>query len=151
MLLLTAGLLAATGNPLLAQEGPTPTEGTPPAVRSDAEQRALDPAIRDMRLEDLEGMEVHGAEGETVGEIGNVIRGTDGRLLAVVDTQSWLGITEGAVAIPLEFMRRDGDALRLPSLTKDQVTEIQEEDATDYGDVSGYETIGEAWDSRLVD
>jgi PRC-barrel domain len=151
MLLLAAGLLAATGGPAFAQQVPVPAEDAP-AIRSGEEQRnVLDPGIRDTRLADFEGMDVYGSEGETVGEVGNVIRGTDGRLLAVVDTESWLGITTGAVAIPLEFMRRDGDALRLPSLTKDQVTEIQEEDATDYADVSGYETIGEAWDSRLVD
>lgn len=145
ILLLAAGLLTASGT---AQAQDT----VPPAAAPAAEQSAaLDPSLRDMRLDDFEDMTVYGSEGETVGDVAEVIRGNDGRLLAVVETQSWLGFETGAIAIPMEFVRRDGDALRLPSLTKDQVREIQEEDATDYGEVSGYETLGEAWDSRIAD
>ncbi|HSK42073.1 MAG TPA: PRC-barrel domain-containing protein [Arenibaculum sp.] len=142
--------LAPTIAPAMAQHEATPGETLSPAGEEAGGPR-LDPALRALRFDALEDMTVFGAEGEEVGEVDTVILGDDGRLLAAVETQGWLGVRTGVVAIPLDVMTVSGDALVLRELTEEQIEDIMARDATSYGEVSGYATLGEAWDSRLVD
>ncbi|HEV7371904.1 PRC-barrel domain-containing protein [Arenibaculum sp.] len=143
-------LLLASALPALAQTGET-IRPAPPSAIGQLERIEIDPGLREMDPAALEGMRVYDAQGEEVGDVETVMIGTDRRLLAVVETQGWLGVATGRVAIPVEAMRLDGDVLRLVALTEEQVRDIMAEKALDYGTLDGYATIGEAWDARLVE
>lgn len=146
-----SALLLASALPAFGQSGGTDAP-VPPRPGVEKEQQAgLDPTLREVDPATLEGMTVYDAEGARVGDVDAVMIGTDRRLLAVVETQGWLGVSTGRIAIPVEVMRLEGDSVHLASLTEEQVRDIMTEKSLDYGALDGYATIGEAWDARLVE
>lgn len=104
-----------------------------------------------LEASDIIGMTVHGAKGEDVGEISEILIGNDGGIEAfLVDVGGFLGIAEKPVAVAFENLyvsRTGGDekwSILHTSLTADQL-----EDQAAY-DKDGYKTNQAAYLIRPV-
>ncbi len=83
--------------------------------------------IADRQVAELVGMEVAGADGETVGEVDNfALMGQD--VVAIVGIGGFLGLGEHKVALPLNDMTYDGERLVLSSLDEEQLKAMPEYD-----------------------
>ena len=87
---------------------------------------------QDLTADNLTGATVYGPDGESVGEIGDLILGQDGKISdALVDVGGFLGIGEHRVAISFDEMQvmreNNGNAFRVNiSATKDQLEQRPE-------------------------
>ncbi len=95
-------------------------------------------APTDLTADNLEGTTVYGANDQTVGEIGDIVLTTDGKVDAVlIDVGGFLGIGEKQVAVgmdKLSFMQ-DGNSNRYlyTTFTKEQLEAQPAYDAGTYG------------------
>jgi sporulation protein YlmC with PRC-barrel domain len=138
----TATLLAAT--PALAQTTTTPTksstavEKTKPAMEAEknkstaggvARQPADDQAIQSFRASKLIGSTVVNAKNEAIGDINDLVIGSDGKVAKViVGVGGFLGLGERNVALKLSAldlaMKNNGSIVVVTSLTKSQLEEL---------------------------
>ena len=101
-------------------------------------------SFAERRVSDLVGMDVLSASGNDVGEIDRLIRGTGGRLLAVVGVGGFLGLGEHDVAVPLDRFSMAEDGLMLDGLSEAQLEAMPEWD--ERGEVMPLGmTVGEAY------
>ena len=123
-----------------------PADPAAPATGTDAtETGAIDRStltevpVDQIRSEDLVGTTVYGAEDANVGEIGDVVLGTDGKVDAVViDVGGFLGVGEKEVAVAmdnLQFMQ-DGSNKRYlyTNFTKEQLDAAAAYDESTYAE-----------------
>ncbi|MCC5882122.1 MAG: PRC-barrel domain-containing protein [Halomonas sp.] len=90
----------------------------------------LDPAIASLQVGEVEGMTIVNIEGETLGQVENVLRHNDaGDLHAVVSVGGFWIFGGSDVTLPLADMRLEGDQLVLQDIIgQDELDDI----ATDY-------------------
>jgi sporulation protein YlmC with PRC-barrel domain len=79
----------------------------------------------EMRVMDLVGTNVFGANGDDVGEVDNVVL-KNGRLAAIVGVGGFLGLGEHDVAVPLENFSRVDGGLMLDTRTEDELERMPE-------------------------
>jgi sporulation protein YlmC with PRC-barrel domain len=79
-----------------------------------------DPLLSALTPQNLEKMEVIDASGEKIGRVEDVVRSReDGFIYVVVSSGGLLGIGAKAIAVPLESLRVQGDALRIATTADD--------------------------------
>ena len=105
-------------------------------MRDDNMQMAQDDAdwdaVRheDLTADDLQGARVYGPNHEDIGEIGELILDSDGKITqAVVDVGGWLGMGEKPVAIgfdQLKLKSKDGEYRAYVDMTEEQMKAMPE-------------------------
>ncbi|QHC51322.1 PRC-barrel domain containing protein [Billgrantia tianxiuensis] len=108
---------------------------------------SLDPSIASLQVSEVEGMTIVNAEGETLGQVENVLRHDDaGDLHAIVSVGGFWIFGGSDVALPLADMRLEGEQLVLQDIIgQDELDDL----ATDYdedrhSEVDGDMTLSEA-------
>lgn len=114
------------GDPILMTVGPhgmsvfqavsvddrsTTTASTPDAARAGS-------AVKVSRLND---MQLYNARGEALGDVEQVVRGSDGQTSLVIGRGGLLGLGERHVAVPLDKVAMRGDRLVAQGLTDAQI------------------------------
>jgi hypothetical protein len=75
----------------------------------------------------LVGMELHGSDDSSIGDIEEVVAGPDGQVTSVlIDVGGFLGIGSKRVAIDVNSLEMRGDRLVVIDMTEDQVGELPE-------------------------
>jgi hypothetical protein len=75
----------------------------------------------------LVGMELHGSDDSSIGDIEEVVAGPDGQVSSVlIDVGGFLGIGSKRVAIDVNSLEMRGDRLVVIDMTEDQVKELPE-------------------------
>lgn len=108
---------------------------------------ALDPSIASLQVSDVEGMTVINAEGETLGQVENVLRHNDaGDLHAVVPVGGFWIFGGSDVALPLANMQLEGEKLVLQdSVGQDELDDFATGyDEERYSDVDDDMTLSDA-------
>ena len=108
---------------------------------------ALDPSIASLQVSDVEGMTVVNAEGETLGQVENVLRHNDaGDLHAVVPVGGFWIFGGSDVALPLANMQLEGEQLVLQdSVGQDELDDFATGyDEERYSDVDDDMTLSDA-------
>ena len=108
---------------------------------------ALDPSIASLQVSDVEGMTVVNAEGETLGQVENVLRHNDaGDLHAVVPVGGFWIFGGSDVALPLANMQLEGEKLVLQdSVGQDELDDFATGyDEERYSDVDDDMTLSDA-------
>ncbi|WP_029029626.1 PRC-barrel domain-containing protein [Salinarimonas rosea] len=91
--------------------------------------------------DDLDDVEVWGANGEEIGEVEEVVVGADGTHYIVLEVGGFLGIGDDDVAIPMDrFAARGDEGLVLVSMTEDELEQMAEYEEGD----AGYTVLGGA-------
>lgn len=90
------------------------------------------------QLHALIGQDVRNAEGDTIGDVNDVVM-VDGRPMLVVGVGGFLGIGEREVTVPYEQATMSSDGLQVP-MSKDQLREQPQYDADATAGVSLKET-----------
>lgn len=119
----TTGVPAAPGAP----GADTGTMGTAPSGAMDSSMTS--PATGDttetisgLSVKKMIGESVHNENDEKVGDITDVILGSDGTATnVVIGAGGFLGMGQHDVAIPFDEIQRSGDRLTLSGYTKDQL------------------------------
>ena len=114
-----AALLAAT--PVLADSGHSVTHPTTPTVA--ALDDSADPALLRMRVDQLKGKDIHGADGKDIAEIEDIVR-YNNQLFAAIDVDHVLDVSDKDVVLPLNRLRMKGDHLTL-DMTKEQIQGLE--------------------------
>jgi PRC-barrel domain len=87
----------------------------------EVENEALMVEHFNLSVDQLEDMDIHGAGGERIGEVDEILMTQEGKITAVsVEVGGFLGIGDKEVVMELAQLRREGDAL-MADLTKEQV------------------------------
>ena len=108
---------------------------------------ALDPSIASLQVSDVEGMTVVNAEGETLGQVENVLRHNDaGDLHAVVPVGGFWIFGGSDVALPLANMQLEGEKLVLQDIVgQDELDDFATGyDEERYSDVDDDMTLSDA-------
>lgn len=93
--------------------------GTAATTAATATETKIRELFAGSKIDEIEGTAVRDANGESVGEIDEVVRGkTDGVLYFVTDVGGFLGLGEREVAIPASQFTRADDHLILNNATK---------------------------------
>lgn len=108
------------------------SERTPLMAPSVAVDGYSDVTPEDLNTEDLTGARVYGISDEDIGEVSELLIGTDGQIeRAVIDVGGFLGMGEHSVAIPVEELQivrqNDGDDLRVYIDNNQEALEAQPE------------------------
>lgn len=134
---------ARSGDGRLAEQARRETLQALDQVRQ-ALDRAEDP-LHALRGEQIVGQPIHGANGEEIGTVVEVVvRRDGGGRAAVVGVGGFLGIGEHDVAIPLDRLERgQGDRLTT-DMTREQIASMKSYDASAYEAVGSGAAFGEA-------
>ncbi|MCE8025190.1 PRC-barrel domain-containing protein [Billgrantia aerodenitrificans] len=111
----------------------------------------LDPSIASLRASEVEGMTVINMEGETLGQVENVLRHDDaGDLHAVLSVGGFWIFGGSEVALPLADMRLEGEQLVLQDIIgQDELDDLATDyDEDRYSEVDGDMTLAEAMEQR---
>lgn len=146
--------LIAAGTALCVLAGPAFAQGTvanPPAPGAppvlEGTSNAVDEGLLAMSLDDLEGRDVYGVDGNDIGEIERLVRsGND--VYAVLDIDQWFDLEDEDYLVPLAEFRLQDDRLTLP-ITEEQADALQQyrEDGG-FAELDGNTTLGEAYQTR---
>jgi len=119
---LTVAVLAVMTAQALAKSALA--QSTPPAQGpSEQTQQQLELMVRGDKMI---GKEVAGSDGKTLGEIKDVLAGTDGHLQSVIiETGGFLGMGGRRVAVPINKMHIHGDRIGA-DLTQEQAADMPE-------------------------
>ncbi|MFQ3788945.1 PRC-barrel domain-containing protein [Halomonas sp. A29] len=108
---------------------------------------SLDPSIASMQVSEIEGMTIVNAEGETLGQVENVLRHDDaGDLHAVVSVGGFWIFGGSEVALPLADMQLEGEQLVLQdTIGQDELDGLASDyDEDRYSEVDGDMTLSDA-------
>lgn len=111
----------------------------------------LDPSIASLQAGEVEGMTVVNMEGETLGQVENVLRHDDaGDLHAVLSVGGFWIFGGSDVALPLADMRLEGEQLVLQDIIgQDELDDLATDyDEERYSEVDGDITLAEAMEQR---
>lgn len=140
-LLLSAAVLALLTGPAVAQVA-NPIEPRYDPIDTVAEPNA---GFRTIAVSDLEDTEVVSLQGEELGEIEDVVRGADGRLLAVLEFGGFLDIGEEKRLVALDRMFWRDDALVIPGMTETELEALPE-----WRDgMTGYTALDDGYEARI--
>src|SRR5690606_24379979 len=76
---------------------------------------------RDLTISDIEGMEVYNANGEKLGDVGEVVQDANNRQFVVVTEGGFFGIGEDRAALPLERFWVQDDRLVAHGVTENDI------------------------------
>jgi hypothetical protein len=111
----------------------------------------LDPSIASLQAGEVEGMTVVNMEGETLGQVENVLRHDDaGDLHAVLSVGGFWIFGGSEVALPLADMRLEGEQLVLQDIIgQDELDDLATDyDEERYSEVDNDMTLAEAMEQR---
>ena len=128
----TADQPATAEAPAVKGDKPTAESTAPAATTDETKTAAIDKSqlkeipAGEIRSEELVGTTVYGANDENVGEIGDVVLSTDGKVNSIIiDVGGFLGIGEKEVAVGMDnlaFMTdKDGNKYLYTKFTKEQL------------------------------
>ena len=131
--------------PATADQPATAEAPAAPAVTDETKTAAIDKSqlkeipAGEIRSEELVGTTVYGASDKTVGEIGDVVLSTDGKVDSIIiDVGGFLGIGEKEVAVGtdnLAFMTdKDGNKYLYTNFTKEQLDAAAAYDKSTYSE-----------------
>ena len=131
--------------PAVKGDKPTAESTAPAATTDETKTAAIDKSqlteipAGEIRSEELVGTTVYGANNENVGEIGDVVLSTDGKVDSIiVDVGGFLGIGEKEVAVGtdnLAFMTdKDGNKYLYTNFTKEQLDAAAAYDKSTYSE-----------------
>ena len=131
--------------PAVKGDKPTAESTAPAATTDETKTAAIDKSqlteipAGEIRSEELVGTTVSGANNENVGEIGDVVLSTDGKVDSIiVDVGGFLGIGEKEVAVGtdnLAFMTdKDGNKYLYTNFTKEQLDAAAAYDKSTYSE-----------------
>lgn len=155
---------ATTAEPDMAQDDPAGEDGDAAQAGQAAQQDPeagfeemgpgdveLDPSIASLQAGEVEGMTVVNMEGETLGQVENVLRHDDaGDLHAVLSVGGFWIFGGSDVALPLADMRLEGEQLVLQDIIgQDELDDLATDyDEERYSEVDGDITLAEAMEQR---
>ncbi|MCE8009934.1 PRC-barrel domain-containing protein [Billgrantia desiderata] len=155
---------ATTAEPDMAQDDPAAEDGDAAQAGQAAQQDPeagfeemgpgdveLDPSIASLQAGEVEGMTVVNMEGETLGQVENVLRHDDaGDLHAVLSVGGFWIFGGSDVALPLADMRLEGEQLVLQDIIgQDELDDLATDyDEERYSEVDGDITLAEAMEQR---
>lgn len=155
---------ATTAEPDMAQDDPAAEDGDAAEAGQAAQQDPeagfeemgpgdveLDPSIASLQAGEVEGMTVVNMEGETLGQVENVLRHDDaGDLHAVLSVGGFWIFGGSDVALPLADMRLEGEQLVLQDIIgQDELDDLATDyDEERYSEVDGDITLAEAMEQR---
>lgn len=155
---------ATTAEPDMAQDAPAAEDGDAAQAGQAAQQDPeagfeemgpgdveLDPSIASLQAGEVEGMTVVNMEGETLGQVENVLRHDDaGDLHAVLSVGGFWIFGGSDVALPLADMRLEGEQLVLQDIIgQDELDDLATDyDEERYSEVDGDITLAEAMGQR---
>ncbi|SEF70300.1 PRC-barrel domain-containing protein [Billgrantia desiderata] len=155
---------ATTAEPDMAQDAPAAEDGDAAQAGQAAQQDPeagfeemgpgdveLDPSIASLQAGEVEGMTVVNMEGETLGQVENVLRHDDaGDLHAVLSVGGFWIFGGSDVALPLADMRLEGEQLVLQDIIgQDELDDLATDyDEERYSEVDGDITLAEAMEQR---
>jgi sporulation protein YlmC with PRC-barrel domain len=118
-----AAMAASASVPAVAQSGSMPAPSSQAQGPSEQTQQQLELMVRGDKLI---GKEVAGSDGNTIGEIKDVLAGTDGHMQSVIiETGGFLGMGGRRVAVPINKMHIEGERLGA-DLTREQAADMPE-------------------------
>lgn len=98
-----------------------------------------------MRVSDVIGTDIHGAQGEEIGSIEDIVMNRNGNAkAALVDVGGFLGIGAKRVAIPMDRLSLRDDRVVATAMTKEQIEQLPEYDDAEWNQVDRGTTIGDA-------
>ena len=141
----TADQPATAEAPAVKGDKPTAESTAPAATTDETKTAAIDKSqlteipAGEIRSEELVGTTVYGANNENVGEIGDVVLSTDGKVDSIIiDVGGFLGIGEKEVAVGtdnLAFMTdKDGNKYLYTNFTKEQLDAAAAYDKSTYSE-----------------
>jgi len=140
--------LAAAPAWLTAQEAQQPPETQqPPAAGAQPEAQQPAQGLYSKRIQEITGKEVANVNGDTLGEIEQVVRGTDDdRLYVVISVGGFLGIGDKQVALPVDDLQLSEDRLVLTTNLDEDALKQQADayEAAQYQPVTEDMTLAEA-------
>ncbi len=155
---------ATTAEPDMAQDDPAAEDGDAAQAGQAAQQDPeagfeemgpgdveLDPSIASLQAGEVEGMTVVNMEGETLGQVENVLRHDDaGDLHAVLSVGGFWIFGGSDVTLPLADMRLEGEQLVLQDIIgQDELDDLATDyDEERYSEVDGDITLAEAMEQR---
>lgn len=155
---------ATTAEPDMAQDDPAAEDGDAAQAGQAAQQDPeagfeemgpgdveLDPSIASLQAGEVEGMTVVNMEGETLGQVENVLRHDDaGDLHAMLSVGGFWIFGGSDVALPLADMRLEGEQLVLQDIIgQDELDDLATDyDEERYSEVDGDITLAEAMEQR---
>jgi sporulation protein YlmC with PRC-barrel domain len=112
-----------------------------------------DTSFSEMTAKDLIGKSVVNADGETIGDIDDVVFDNDQKaIFAVVQVGGFLGIGSKAVAIPFDQLQISEDqATLMSSVTEDELTEMAAYADDAYAPLEGDQPLGEYGAEQVSD
>lgn len=115
---------ALVSTPAFAQsQGPSQDRGQASQAPTQQTQEQLELMVRGDKLI---GKDVVASDGKRLGEIKDVLAGTDGHMQSVIiETESFLGMGGRKVSVPLNKMRIEGDRIGA-DLTREQAADMPE-------------------------
>ena len=141
----TADQPATAEAPAVKGDKPTAESTAPAATTDETKTAAIDKSqlteipAGEIRSEELVGTTVYGANNENVGEIGDVVLSTDGKVDSIIiDVGGFLGIGEKEVAVGMDnlaFMTdKDGNKYLYTNFTKEQLDAAAAYDKSTYSE-----------------
>ena len=141
----TADQPATAEAPAVKGDKPTAESTSPAATTDETKTAAIDKSqlteipAGEIRSEELVGTTVYGANNENVGEIGDVVLSTDGKVDSIIiDVGGFLGIGEKEVAVGMDnlvFMTdKDGNRYLYTKFTKEQLDAAAAYDKSTYSE-----------------
>ncbi|WP_207478140.1 PRC-barrel domain-containing protein [Arenibaculum pallidiluteum] len=121
----------AQGTTGTAPDAAPPPPGATAGAAPTPPSATMDTALMSMTVDAIEDMDVHGADGQKIGEIEEIVRGPDGLMAVVEAGGGFLGIGGKNVLVPMAQFRMEGERLTLP------VTEEQAKSMAEYTEGQG--------------
>jgi PRC-barrel domain len=121
--------LAITASAVVASVGPALAQDATGLHVADDDAVAVQPL--GVTVGDLDDLDVHGANGEELGEVEAVLADGAGKVIGIVaDVGGLLGMGERDIVIGLDQLTKDGDRLKV-NMTKEQIEAVPEFDIDD--------------------
>ncbi len=97
-------------------------------------------ALPAFRADSLDGLNVHGADGDLVGEVEAITRKGD-QLYLIVSGDSFLGIGDQEVPVKFDNLKGRDNRIMLKNMTEEQFEEQPDWEANEFQTIEGTRTI----------
>src|SRR3954453_11975102 len=113
-------MLAVAAGLTIGLEGVGQAQTTLTGLHKAEDEKVMVPTLN-VTVDQLEEMEIYGANGEEIGEVDDVLVDASAKPVAIsADVGGFLGVGEKGVVIGLDQVTADGDHLKV-NMTKDQI------------------------------
>ena len=122
--ILAAVAILAAGTGLSSAQDATTTSAV--SAYTEVEDGAMMVTTFNLTVDDLDDMDIVGANGDEIGEVDDVLMNASGEIVAVsAEVGGFLGLGDTEVVFPLDQLTLQGDEF-VTSLTKEQVEALEE-------------------------